>query len=115
MRASVRTAPVGKSDEIDLFPEDHLPPAPPAVPQPKSVADQPASDDEDAPFNPQLSEVFDRPQHRPVPQLPKPDPLDDDDGSDFGKSLRKFFPQGPAPEVPQELLNRRPFSTGIFS
>jgi hypothetical protein len=109
------------ADNFELFPEDRAPAATSKSTSPAAGARraeapdlQPAFDDDDnAPFEPKLSEVVERPRHRPVVQLPPPD--DNDDGSDFAKSVRAFLPQGPARPLSAELASRRPFSGGILS
>jgi DNA-directed RNA polymerase subunit RPC12/RpoP len=126
-------------DDIELFPEDDLPPAAASpTPAPTSAAPaRPANDDDEpidlteeyhapqpyraadshrpaeTPYVPPASELGDRASPPPM-WMPKPD--DDDDGSDFSKSVSRLFASGPGTaSLPPELLNRRPFGTGVFS
>lgn len=107
-------------DDIDLFPEDRAPPPP----RPRPAEPAVRLDEQDDAYDPShthddvvLSAPVERVEHRPVVQLPKPNPPEySDDGSDFAASIQSMLPKGKdaiAP-LPEQLARRKPFSGEAF-
>lgn len=118
--APIESAPPAGPDDIELFPEDRIPPAPPPKPTPpaKPQAEEVVELDDEyeaSPVEVRVEAPVQRVEYKPVITLPKADKPDDSDyGSEVDlKKLKKSLSglvQGGGEPLPPELARRKPFT-----
>jgi len=118
-----------RPEDMDLFPEDRMPVAPPRPMQPAPpppVHQQPPQyahpQDEDAGYAPAaMAPPVSRPEWKPVVRLPKPDARDTSDhGAEVDlkqikQVLRGILPSESGAPLPPELAKRQPFAASNLS